>query len=243
MKTGTTPDPGSGAHEALARASWDRLLPQLLRGACHYLRALGWAEGHDHRPAVLEGRELLNTAVEGFLSGHRAWPLPPGASEDSLVRVLSKAMFNVAMGRRKLAAVTRRAAGGDALDQQMDESPTASQRFSEQALLERLRETFAADAEALTLLDTFAEGFTKREDIAEELGWAPDQVSLVRRRMRRRLDGLHLTTTADRDAEPPSSSPRWRHDETDPSPGQRHRAPGQRDRGARVAGRRRGPDR
>lgn len=241
MNTGDGND--VGAREVFARVDWKAVLPQLFRGARSYLRALGWAEGEHHRPAVLEAAELVNTVYVLFRSGQRPLPLARCQDDDGVVRVLSKAMFNVSMGRYRLAAVSRHEDGDDLVDAQPDEQPTASRRFRARQLFERLSQLHQGDAEALRVLGAFAEGHLTPDDIAEHLRWDKDDTRVVLRRMARHRAYAHLTLNDDGEAEPPSSGPHWSHDGTRERTGRRHRSSHEPDHGARLAGRGRRPGR
>jgi DNA-directed RNA polymerase specialized sigma24 family protein len=238
MSKGLRPESAKDTAEAFARADWKTLLPQLLRGAVHYLRVLGLAEGDNHRPALLEAMELVNTALESCLAGERQLTVEAGASEDGLVSFLSEIMRSIAMNRRTSAAATR-CDGDDALDQQPDESPSPSRRLAARSLLDGIERAFEGDAEAGAVLGVLAEGHEDRAEIAEALGWTVPHVKVVRRRMSRRLASKRMTLNDDGEAGPPSSGPQGRDHETPQAAGERRRASGERDGGAGVARRRR----
>jgi hypothetical protein len=239
MSKGLRPESAKNAAEAFARADWKTLLPQLLRGALHYLRVLGLAEGDNHRPALLEGMELVNTALESCLAGERQLTAEAIASEDGLVSFLSEIMRSIATNRRTSAAATRCDGDEDALDQQIDESPSPSRRLAARSLLEGIERAFEGDDEARTVLDALAEGHEDRDEIAEALDWTVEHVKVVRRRMSRRLASKRITLNDDGEAGPPSSGPQGRDHETPQAAGERRRASGERDGGAGVARRRR----
>jgi hypothetical protein len=219
-----------------ARVSWAAVLPQLVRGARHYLQTLGWAEGRTHRPSVMEEHELVNTAYDRFASGQ--WTLPGELcrTDRGVVRVLSKAMFRVAIERAHHLAVAGWGSD-DALDRHADDAPTPSRRSHERLVIERLTQLFQGDPDALRVLGGYAEGILDREDIREETGWSAEQLKVVLRRMSRRGRSAHLTPYDDR-AEPESSGPQRRLDGT-PEAGERQGSPPEHDRRARDAGRRR----
>ena len=233
MSTGRTAEQGSSATEVLARANWPTLHPRLVRGAQRYLRLLGWSEGRDDRPSVLEAHELVNEAVEGCLSGERRFALPPDATEDDLAAYLCMTMRSIAINHRTSAAVALRA-GGEALDQQQDEHPSASRRFAEAALLLRIEQIFEGDEEALRVCHAFADDEGQAE-IAASLGWTVEHLKVVRRRMSRRLAQQRITLNDDSELAPPGPTSPWSHHETLQAAGPGRRAPGQPDRGPRLA--------
>jgi hypothetical protein len=238
MSKGVRPESAEDVREAFVRVDWKSLFPQLLRGATHYLRVLGLAEGDEHRPALLEARELVNVAVDRFLAGRRQWPAEAGATEDELVSILSETMRSIAVNCRTSAAATR-CDGDEAVDQQPDEQPSPSRRLAARSLLAGIERIFEGDDEAQGVLGALAEGHVDRDEIAEALGWTVPHVKVVRRKMSRRLASKRITLNDDGEAGPPSSSPHGRDHETPQAAGERRRASGERTRGAQVPGRRR----
>lgn len=225
------------AQAVFARVSWAAVIPQLARGARHYLQTLGWAEGATHRPSVMEEHELVNTAYDRFASGQCTLPAELCTTDDGVVRVLSKAMFHVAMDRARHLAVAGWG-GDDAVDEHAGDEPTPSRRSHERLVIERLEQLFQGDPEALLVLGGFAEGILDRDDIREHTGWSVEHLKVVLRRMARRGRSARLTPYDDDRAEPESSGPHRRDDGT-PQAGRRHGSPPEHDRRAGDAGRRR----
>ena len=114
------------------------------------LRVLGWAEDDRSRPFALEAQELVNHAIESCLAGERRWVPGTGATEQGLVAFLCEIMRSIAVNRRTSAAIARRA-GGDALEQEMDERPTPSRDFATRDLLSDILDN---EEEAVDFIET-----------------------------------------------------------------------------------------
>src|SRR5262249_27467998 len=153
---------GKTAAEAFANANWRRVLPQLLRGAAHYLRALGLAEGRNTKPWI-EGPELVNEALDDLYADARTWQEHAGQSESKLVGFLSKTMQSNAINHCMSHAIARRV-GMEAADRLPDEDATPSQRVAYEEIRQRLEEIYADDDEARRA------GYRTHEGIAEAMG-------------------------------------------------------------------------
>lgn len=225
------------AREAFDRADWESLLPQLLRGARHYLHALGLAAGEDYQPSLVEAQELVDLTVLACLEGRRCGPLGAATAESEVVAYLSMTMRSCVTNLRTRAE-NDLCAGDEVLPWLVDEGPSIEERLVARAELAEVLRRLEGDDDLLALCREMAEGAAPNEELGEALHWTTDQVRVVRRRMRR-----HFTTSTiplDDEAEPPSSSARWRQHDDRQAPGERRGAAREPDRRARRTGRRGG---
>jgi DNA-directed RNA polymerase specialized sigma24 family protein len=175
------------AAEAFARADWERLMPQLLRGAQRCLTVLGWAETRGGRPAVLEARELVGSAIEGLLAGRRTWVASAGATEGSLVAFLCMTMRSLAMNQRTSAAVASPRAEMAELADLPAGDPSPERQSAARSVLASVEGALADDGEAMQLYRVVCESESHGEELAAALGWTVEHTKTVRQRMRRRL--------------------------------------------------------
>src|SRR5262249_14736356 len=127
------------AAEVFASANWETLLPRLRRAARCWVRLLGYVDTETRCTAALDGCLLVNETVKRFLAGERTWVQGMGATEDTLVRHLSKAMYSVAIDIRTSGDVALRAES-DGIELHRDESPTPSRRAASRQALTRLEQ-------------------------------------------------------------------------------------------------------
>jgi len=186
--------------EAILHANMDTLLPKLFEAAERILHVVGLAQ----RTGILEVKELVNETLANCWAGDRSWVPGAGATEERLVRYLCMTMSSVAVNRRTSADVARRA-GVEALERELDASPSPSRRLRERALLGRIEQALAGDAEALAVYGMLAEQLT-REEIAETLQCDVEHVKVVLRRTRRRLAAKGISPRDDGEDRQPVSS-------------------------------------
>lgn len=192
--------------EAFAVADWRTVRPKLRAYARKCLRVVGWTG--------LQPGDLVGKAIDQLLARERAWVPGTGATEDSLVAFLCATMRSIAVNHRTSAAVARRA-GGDSVDQQCDNGPSAEQQVEARWLLARILRALEDDAEALAVCRALCEGLTRGDEIAEALrgtmdhaeGCTADHVEVVLRRIRRRLTSKGITLHDDHEGGQPSSRP------------------------------------
>jgi hypothetical protein len=216
------PELGKTAAEAFAKADWRRILPQLLRGAGHYLRLLGLAEGRKTKPWI-EASELVSQAFVDIRAGDRKWKPQAGESEGTLVAYVSKITQSLAINECVSHAIARRA-GVEAADHARDESPTPSQRCAEAEIRQRLEDIYAADDEARRVLWACRAGYRTFEGIAEAMGCSVTHLEAVWKRMKRRAEEYHETLVQDGEPGLASSEPQGKDHGHQEAAGRRDRA-------------------
>jgi hypothetical protein len=187
-------DPKSAA-EAFAKASWRRIMPELLRYAKGCVRGMGWGQRGAQRSAILEAEELVNVALEAILSGERAWVPSAGADEDSFIAYVCMTMKSVAVNTRTSAAIKKRSRGRRAersIENAKDER-TPERELAAREELDAIERALGDDAEAVELFRAMRDVSPKREEIEAALGWSTQKVKVVRMRMRRKIDALNET--------------------------------------------------
>lgn len=186
---------GETAAQAFAKVDWDDAVARLLPRARAILRKVGWAEGGGVRRGEMEAHELVNQAIDAFLSGQRAWV--PGDGQDHVVRILAQTMRGLATHARSSARATR-GAPMEALDRK--EGPRGGSP-EERALAEReiarVVGLVRGDEVLEPLVLAILEGHTKREDLATALGWPTNKVKDAREKLARRLSAMKLDDERD----------------------------------------------
>ena len=186
-----TPSP----RDSIRSFGWDPdQLDLLVRRARAYLSWYGWHGHRDRQAAALEVKELINKAVERVLEGKRNWI---AGHEGDVVHLLSRTMRSIVMDTKR--AVDKRSVASGI---EVDELPLAeiqcsghghcdaSDAYEETPLTRRARAAASGDEDCGMFLLAVEEGHTKREDIAAALDWPPDRVSVVRKKLQRRMENL-----------------------------------------------------
>ncbi len=186
-----TPSP----RDAIRSFGWDTAQVDLLvRRGRAYLSWYGWHGRGDGQAAALEVKELINKAVERVLEGKRNWI---SGHEGDVVHLLSRTMRSIVMDTKRAvdrhpvtpgieleelspAEVSREAGGGCDGSDGDEETP----------LTRRATAAAGDDDDCGMLLLAVEEGHTKREDIAVALDWTPERVSVVRKKLQRRMATL-----------------------------------------------------
>lgn len=177
---------------ALRDADWDKILPQLVDYADKRLRRLGWAKGANTLPSAAEATQLVDEAIVRSLAGDRRW------NEDDppeLVAFLCGVIRSISSDEKK--AVTKMGPM-ESFDSPHIESelkhavPTPEELVREGAWndkrLGHLRAAIEGDEDLqLLYMAIVEEGCERRDEIAECLGWDPDKVSVLRKKLNRRL--------------------------------------------------------
>jgi DNA-directed RNA polymerase specialized sigma24 family protein len=216
------PELGRTAAEAFARANWRRILPQLLRGAGHYLRLLGLAEGRRTKPWI-EAPELVSQAFVDVRTGDRTWKAQAGESESSLVAYVSKITQSLAINECVSHAIAHRT-GVEAAEHLLDEDPTPSRRCAEAEIRKRLQEIYADDDEAKCVLRACRAGYRTFDGIAEAMGCDVKHLETVWKRMKRRAEEYHATLVQDGEPGPTSPEPQGKDHADQEAAGRRDRA-------------------
>jgi hypothetical protein len=82
---------------------------------------------------------------------------------------------------RSLAALRK-------LDNTPDQTHGPHAQLVARTVVAEIRAVVRPHEKMVSYVATLEEGMTKREDVAAELGWKPDEVSVVRKHMLRRLE-------------------------------------------------------
>jgi hypothetical protein len=173
-----------GLVKAIRSADMDVLLPQLLGAAQSILRRLCWAGGADYQPSAMETRELVNETLTRIFEDEQC----PQFDGDLRAAIVS-AMTSVSTSTvKKLRRVN--------LKSEIESpQPTEESGDGDEAVLEAMGELVATSGDA-ELLDYFL-GIEyygpERASIARGLGWTPDKVSVVKKRLKRLLTKSNFT--------------------------------------------------
>lgn len=157
-------------------------MPELAAHARRYLRAAGWLGGADTQPRGFEVEELIAEAVKRVLSGERNWHRddPP-----NLVAFLSKVMWSICGHERAKLARERPDPEQVAMAARAAE-PDADGGY-DHPLLAKLDQVIADDEDLQYFVMAAEDAGPKREDIAKALDWTPEKVSVIRKKLLRRL--------------------------------------------------------
>ena len=175
--------------EELRKADWEALLPNLLAYAANRLRRVGWAAGRDVEPSKLSVEQLVNTAVESALDGTRNWD-PNAVDLPGFLRGIIRSLTS---SEKKKAVRSKTHAQSD-----FDRLPIiglvvaspeddAMEEEGRRAILTSIADAVSDDADLRALYAAILDGATKREDLAETLGWSSDRVTAARIKLQRRL--------------------------------------------------------
>ena|GEM_PF-2434855 len=172
---------------ALRGAAWEALLPRLIAYARRRLRRVGWYDGRYEEPSALSVEELVQSAIARCLDGTRTW------NEDDppeLEAFLCGVMKSLCWSAKKAALRhPEEAIDGDAAAPA--ERPSPEQELvsaeDERRVLAAIEAVTVDDGALRDLYRAVLDGHTKRDAIAVALGWTPDQVSVARRKLNRRL--------------------------------------------------------
>ena len=185
------------AAEAFAAANWNRILPLLTRYALRCMKRFGWTETARSVPAVTEARELINRAVDAFLSERRAWVPALARTEQGLIAVLCTTIRSEAVNLRTSAAVAKKTTlSADVVSV----TTTALTKLAQRALLEEIEEMISDDEELVALYEAMSEGFTTEAELEAKLAWDKAKVKLVKRRLRNRLEARGMSRDGTREA-------------------------------------------
>lgn len=171
---------------ALREADWEALLPNLVAYAARRLRRVGWAAGRDEEPSKMSVEQLVNTAVEHCLEGRRTWD-PDAVDLGGLLRGVIRSLTSAA----KDSDVRRRTFAkpdvdeGHAIGASPEEEAIEEERRV--ALLASFDACVGDDPDLRALYEAALDGTTKRDEIAEALGWSADRVTAARIKLQRRL--------------------------------------------------------
>lgn len=182
--------------ELLADADWDAILPRLVKCANRYLQAARWESGDFQQPSAMEVKELIHEAVKRTLEGRRNWNR---TDEPDLAAFLCNAMRSICGHARSPAARAELRADADpSEDPEASAPPTPEQEVSHRErshpFLEGLAEETADDEDMQMYVAAVEVVGHRREDIAAELDWSVDKVSVVKKRIKRRLLKRNATT-------------------------------------------------
>lgn len=177
----------SPIERGLRDADWERLLPQLAAYAARRLRRAGWASGYDAEPSKMSVEQLINTSIELALDGTRKWD-PSAVDLPGLLRGIIR---SITSSERKKFVRSRTTTNSEIVehhpglfDSAEDEALAEEERV---LLLQTLAAATADDPDLVLLYTTILEGTTKREAIAETLGWSVARVTAARIKLQRRL--------------------------------------------------------
>jgi len=150
---------------------------------------VGWAAGRDVEPSKLSVEQLVNTAVESALDGTRNWD-PNAVDLPGFLRGIIRSLTS---SEKKKAVRSKTHAQSD-----FDRLPIiglvvaspeddAMEEEGRRAILTSIADAVSDDADLRALYAAILDGATKREDLAETLGWSSDRVIAARIKLQRRL--------------------------------------------------------
>lgn len=177
---------GGDLDRALTDANWESLLPRLAAYAETRLRRVGWAAGKDHQPGGASVKEVVNTAIERCLDGSRT-TYTAGADLETFLRGVVK---SVVSDTKKAAVRDKATATEDAGLNASSDEPRADEILAENCrsdILAAAAGCAEGDPALETLYLTVLEGYVKRDDLAEVLGWSAAEVTAARNKLQRRL--------------------------------------------------------
>ena len=185
------------AAEAFAAANWKRLLPLLTRYAVRCMKRFGWKETERSVPAVTEARELVNRAVDAFLSERRTWVPALARTEAGLIAVLCTTIRSEAVNLRTSAEVAKKKTVSPDV---VSVATTAETKLAQRALLDEIEEMISDDEDLVALYGAMSDGFTKEAELEAKLNWDKPKVKLVKRRLRNRLEARGMSRDGTREA-------------------------------------------
>jgi DNA-directed RNA polymerase specialized sigma24 family protein len=175
--------------ELLNRVDWSAMTPRLVRCAQRHLLSARWTSDGFGQPNGMEVQELIHEAVQRTLEKRRKWNR---ADMPDLVAFLCNVMRSICGHARADAARAELRANVDpGEDPEMTPPPTPEDevmhRERAHPLLQGLAEETAGDEDMELFVAAVEFAGSRREDIAEELGWSSDKVSVVKKKIQRRL--------------------------------------------------------
>lgn len=169
--------------KAIRSADLRVLLPKLISAARAILRRRGWDGGADYQPSAMEAHELVNETLTKIFEGKQS----PEFDGD-LRKAIVVAMASITTSTAKKLRKTK-------LTDNMDSLPSPSAEDGDDQVLYTVRAlvkgTGDVEMEEYLILG-IEECGPKREDIANGLGWPPDKVSVVSKRLKRLIERSHL---------------------------------------------------
>jgi hypothetical protein len=177
---------GGDLDRAIRDATWESLLPRLAAYAETRLRRVGWAAGKDQQPSGASVKEVVNIAIERCLDGQRKTFTAADDLETFLRGVIRSVVSDTKKGAVRGKATPTEDAG---LNTSSDE-PLADEILAENGRSDILAAAAACaegDPALETLYLTVLEGYVKRDDLAEVLGWSAAEVTAARNKLQRRL--------------------------------------------------------
>ena len=176
--------------KALKEADWEQLLPRLVAYAEWRLRCVGWTHGRNEEPNRISAMEAVNLAVDRCLLGGRQWDEenPP-----ELAAFLCFVIKSLVSDERKAFRRDKTDLVGEAIEEQGDLAPvepldaTSDEDEGRSAICAAVEACTEGNEDLQLYRLAVLEGHTKREDIANTLGWAPQRVSDARIKLQRRL--------------------------------------------------------
>lgn len=173
--------------QALRDADLAAILPTLEVRANRLLAFAGWRPGRGTQPSRLEVQELISEAVKRVLAGNRKWHRP---DDGEITGYMCKVMESIAQDARRAACRQILEADpsivGDMLLLRERVDPDAN----DEPVLALATKAAGDDAEMKDFISAVECGPYKREEIADLLGWPVDKVSVVRKKLRRRMDKI-----------------------------------------------------
>jgi hypothetical protein len=175
--------------KAIRQADMAVLLPKLLSAAESILRRRKWSGGTDFQPSAMEARELLNETLMRIFEDVQC-PQFDGDVRAALVNAMTSVGTSTSKNLRRVSLT------GDI--EELDTPPDQRERAADgdAEILKAVEDLVAKSADA-ELDDYFVAVQCygpKREDIAAGLGWKPEKVSVVSKRLKRLLTRTNLQT-------------------------------------------------
>lgn len=170
---------------AIKAADWNTLHSRLVPRAHWILKRWGWAPGRSHQPNAMEVKDLIHEALRRIYVGTQKPDYEPGSDPELAIAIaMSSIASQVAKKlRREVLQADPEPLDGGASG---PASPSADDH-AEDPRLAHLNEVIKGDDDLGLFVMAVDEYGPKREDIARGLGWLPDKVSVLRKKLRRRL--------------------------------------------------------
>lgn len=181
----TTTDCRADLRRALCSADWARLHPVLASYTARRLRRAGWREGTWNESSVLSVDQVIGTVVQRCLEGRRRWN-PGNVDLIGLLRGAIRSVISAECARRHRAAQTV-AALTVRVEQEPSREDTLIDEETRAEALSRVIASGMGDADTARYLQVaLHSNHMTRKELAARLGWTPQRVSRVRRRLLRR---------------------------------------------------------
>jgi DNA-directed RNA polymerase specialized sigma24 family protein len=187
--------PTDRVSDVIRSPAFQESLPRRHAYAALLLRANDVCEGEGWASAAAQAGDIVNEVIADCLGGIREWG--EGEPFERFFRdaIKSKVYHRCCWERR------RRGPPIDEIDELAAPPSRREERRDACAELAAIREALSTDARTRAVLEAIEGGATSRAEVAEALGWNPNEVSLARKAVRRRLAAAGLLRDQEDDDE------------------------------------------